>query len=75
MRYKVTVLDDHLTTLQLTTSKPDVYIKLTIYDNGDEVLSVSGKGTAVIPAFIFSKDRNSETDVSLVSRPGSKTCK
>lgn len=75
MRYKVVVTDDHLTTLQLTASKPDVYIKLSIFDNGEEITSVIGKGTAVIPAFIFMKDRLENTnDVSsLTSRPGSKT--
>ncbi|CAF0778069.1 unnamed protein product [Brachionus calyciflorus] len=73
MRYKVVVSDDHLTTLQLTTSKPDVYIKFTIYDNGEEILSVTGKGTAVIPAFIFMKDRDINENGQLQSRPGSKT--
>lgn len=69
MRYKVTVVDDHLTTLQFTTSKPDVYIKLAIYDNGEEMLNVVGRGNISVPAFIFMKDRNLEPDVS---RPGSK---
>ncbi|RNA11153.1 androglobin isoform X31, partial [Brachionus plicatilis] len=74
MRSKVVVSDDHLTSLQLTTSKSDVYIKFTIYDNGEEVLSVTGKGTAVIPAFVFMKDRDTQNDpTSLTSRPGSKT--
>jgi hypothetical protein len=75
MRYKVTVSEDHLTTLQLTTSKSDVYIKFTVYDNGQEVHSVSGKGMAVIPAFIFLKDRNAEPAEASHSRPGSKTCR
>jgi hypothetical protein len=73
MRHKVTVSDDHLTSLQITTSKPDVYVKLTIYDNGVEVLSSTGKGGAVIPAFIFLKDRTNTSSDSSGSRPGSKT--
>ena len=79
MRYKVAVNEDRLTSLQLTTSKNDVYIKLTIYDNGAEVFSTTGKGIAVIPAFIFLKDRSGGdaemTATTIQSRPGSKTCK
>lgn len=73
MRYKVTVSDDHLVSLQLTTSKTDAYLKFVIYDNGEEILSVHGKGTAVIPAFIFLKDREVAGDTA-TSRPPSKTC-
>ena len=79
MRYKVTVTgaDDHLTSLQITTSKPDVYVKLAIYDNGVEMLSATGKGCAVIPAFVFIKDRTLEVTSggSSSSRPGSKNRK
>jgi hypothetical protein len=75
MRYKVTVTDDHLVSLQITTSKTDVYLKFVIYDNGEEILSVHGKGTAVIPAFIFLKDREAANDTNATSRPPSKTCK
>lgn len=51
-----------------------MYIKFTIYDNGEEILSVTGKGSAVIPAFLFVKDRDNQNDPSsLISRPGSKT--
>ena len=76
LRYKVNVSEDHLTTLQLTTSKPDVYIKFTIYDNGDELLSVTGKGTVLIPVFLFLKDRGdgNSTEQPTSSRPASKTC-
>jgi hypothetical protein len=76
LRYKVAVNEDRLTSLQLTTSKTDVYIKLTIYDNGVEVFSTTGKGIAAIPAFIFLKDRlgdAEQTATSIQSRPGSKT--
>lgn len=70
------MVEDHLTTLQLTTSKPDVYIKFSIYDNGEEVLSVSGKGTALIPVFLFMKDRgDGSSEQPSTSRPASKTCK
>lgn len=72
MRYKAVVTEDQLITFQFSTSKPDVYIKLTIYDNGEEMLSVNGKGAACIPAFIFLKDHKNEPEIS---RPGSKTGK
>ena len=61
MRYKVTVNEDNLTTLQFSTSKADVNIKFAIYDNGELVLSVNGKGTALIPAFVFLKNRDAST--------------
>jgi hypothetical protein len=56
-------------------SKPDVYMKLSIYDNGEEIFNVSGKGIAVVPAFIFLKDKNDSaiSDYGATSRPGSKT--
>ncbi len=73
-RYKISVTEEHLATIQLTTSKPDVYIKMTIYNNGFELLSVTGKGTAIIPAFIFMKDKG-DTIADIASRPSSKTCK
>ena len=75
------VTEDRLTSLQLSTSKTDVYIKLSIYDYGEEVFSTTGKGVAIIPAFIFLKDRvageaeTSSTNINqpLSSRPSSKT--
>ncbi len=77
LRHKVIVAEDHLASLQLTVSKPDVYIKFTIYDNNEEVFTTTGKGVAVIPAFIFIKDRSensADNTLSNTSRPGSKTC-
>ncbi|XP_035685724.1 androglobin-like [Branchiostoma floridae] len=55
-RYAVKVTADHLVTLQLSTSKPDVYIQLQVLDHEEEVVSTQGKGHAVIPAFVFQKD-------------------
>ena len=75
LRYKVNVSDDHLLSLQMTTSKPDVYIKFSILDGEKEIFSVNGKGTAVIPAFIFLKDRGENNADGGASRPNSKTCK
>ena len=78
LRHKIIVTEDHLASIQLTASKPDVYIKFTIYDNGEEILTTTGKGIAVIPSFIFIKDRSensADNTLSNTSRPGSKTCR
>ncbi|XP_074663197.1 androglobin-like [Tubulanus polymorphus] len=55
-RYSVKVIEDHLTSLQVTISKPDVYVKLQVLDNEQELMSATGKGHVVIPSFIFHKD-------------------
>ncbi|XP_033740802.1 androglobin-like isoform X8 [Pecten maximus] len=73
-RYAVKVNEDHMppnvTSIQVNTSKQDVYIKLVVLDDEVEVASTTGKGHAVIPAFIFQKDidLNSED-----KRPSSRT--
>ncbi|CAG2214034.1 Androglobin [Mytilus edulis] len=56
LRYTVKVLEDHVGSIQLNTSKTDVYIKLTVLDKNVEVASTTGKGHAVLPAFIFYRD-------------------
>nr|XP_002124575.1 androglobin [Ciona intestinalis] len=53
LRYHMEVSANHIGSVQLETSKPDVYIKLQVLDNEEEVISVSGKGHCVIPAFYF----------------------
>ncbi|XP_051471014.1 androglobin [Apus apus] len=52
-RYSVKVTASHIATVQVQTSKPDVFIKLQVLDNEEEMVSVTGKGHAVIPAFKF----------------------
>jgi len=70
-RYIVKVLEEnHAVSLQLNTSKSDVYIKLQILDNEEEVCSLTGKGHVVLPSFIFQKDYNGEED----KRPSSRGC-
>ncbi|ESO89380.1 hypothetical protein LOTGIDRAFT_229226 [Lottia gigantea] len=59
LRYTVKVTEEHLASLQLNTSKTDVYIKLMVLDHEEEVASMTGKGHVVIPAFIFQKDHSS----------------
>ena len=62
VRYSVKVLEDHLTSIQVNTSKADVHIKLVVLNNEEEVASTRGKGHAVIPAFTFLKDINPDEE-------------
>ncbi|EOA99832.1 Uncharacterized protein C6orf103, partial [Anas platyrhynchos] len=66
-RYSVKVTAPHITTVQVQTSKSDVFFKLQVLDNEEEIVSVTGKGHAVIPAFNF---LSNETHLS---SNGSKT--
>ncbi|XP_072187407.1 androglobin isoform X2 [Excalfactoria chinensis] len=52
-RYSVKVATSHIATVQVQTSKSDVFIKLQVLDNEEEIVNVTGKGHAVIPAFNF----------------------
>ncbi|XP_064014258.1 androglobin [Pogoniulus pusillus] len=52
-RYSVKVTASHVATVQVQTSKADVFIKLQVLDNEEEMVNVTGKGHAVIPAFHF----------------------
>ncbi|KAG2467661.1 ADGB protein, partial [Polypterus senegalus] len=53
LRVFIKVTANHLATIQIQTSKPDVYIKLQILNNEKEVASSTGKGHVIIPAFTF----------------------
>ncbi|NXL41655.1 ADGB protein, partial [Podilymbus podiceps] len=66
-RYSVKVTASHVATVQVQTSKSDVFIKLQILDNEEEIVSVTGKGQAVIPAFNFLSNE------TLLSSQSSKT--
>ncbi|XP_052244735.1 androglobin-like isoform X7 [Dreissena polymorpha] len=61
-RYSVKVTEDHLASIQMNTSKSDVYVKLVVLNNEEEVASTLGKGHAVIPAFTFLKDINPDEE-------------
>ncbi|XP_048210208.1 androglobin [Perognathus longimembris pacificus] len=52
-RYSVKVALAHPVTIQVRTSKPDVFIKLQVLENEEIVVSTIGKGQAIIPAFSF----------------------
>ncbi|NXG07015.1 ADGB protein, partial [Sakesphorus luctuosus] len=64
-RYAVKVKAPHTVTVQVQTFKSDVFIKLQILDNEEEIKSVTGKGHAVIPVFNF---LNNESPLSSHSR-------
>ena len=68
------MLDDHLVSLQMMTSKPDVYIKLQILDHEEEIISAVGKGHVVLPAFVFQKD-NAALSEEENKRSSSRQCK
>ncbi|XP_076825894.1 androglobin-like isoform X2 [Clavelina lepadiformis] len=53
LRYHVKCSANHIGSLQLETSKPDVHIKFQILNNEEEIISTRGKGHCVIPAFYF----------------------
>ncbi|CAF4088818.1 unnamed protein product [Rotaria sp. Silwood2] len=88
-RYRITVADDfnqtgrnfHLASIQFSTSKSDVLIRLTVLNNNDEVVSVEGKGSVVLPAFLFMRDVTNAASsvvqapppIQPLSRPQSKT--
>ena len=67
----------HLASIQFSASKSDVLMRLTILNNNDEVASVDGKGSVVLPAFLFMRDvtnaAQSTTTAQPSSRPTSKT--
>nr|XP_033795634.1 androglobin isoform X2 [Geotrypetes seraphini] len=53
LRYGVKVDCDLTVTVHIQTSKSDVFLKVQILDNEEEVVSTTGKGQAVIPAYQF----------------------
>ncbi|VCX34309.1 unnamed protein product, partial [Gulo gulo] len=52
-RYSIKVALPHPVTVQVRTSKPDVFIKLQILENEEIIVSSTGKGHAIIPAINF----------------------
>ncbi|KAM5327023.1 androglobin isoform 4-T4 [Glossophaga mutica] len=52
-RYSVKVALQHPVTIQVRTSKPDVFVKLQVLENEEIAMSSIGKGQALIPAFYF----------------------
>jgi len=58
----VKVTDEHLVTVQLSTSKPDVRLRLSVSDNDQPVASVEAKGHAVLPVVILLPSTTPEDD-------------
>ncbi|XP_038078681.1 androglobin-like isoform X2 [Patiria miniata] len=57
MRYVVKPQEDHVASVQFSTSKPDVYVNLQVLDHEEVMATTTGKGHAVIPAFTFHRDK------------------
>lgn len=45
-----------MASVQFSASKSDVLMRLTILNNNEEVANVEGKGSVVLPAFLFMRD-------------------
>ncbi|NXY41508.1 ADGB protein, partial [Ceuthmochares aereus] len=79
LRYSVKVTASHVATVQVKTSKSDVFIKLQVLHNEEEIVSVTGKGHALIPAFNFLSNEkllsshSSETIIHSSTRRESET--
>ncbi|CAF0738248.1 unnamed protein product [Adineta steineri] len=60
-RYRVIFAEDinqtgrnfHLASIHFNTSKSDVLLRLTVFDNDEEIVSIEGKGCLVLPAILF----------------------
>ncbi|XP_038195393.1 androglobin [Arvicola amphibius] len=52
-RYSIKVSVAQCITIQVRTSKPDVFIKLQVLESEEIMVSTLGKGQAIIPAFYF----------------------
>ncbi|XP_066229144.1 androglobin isoform X1 [Saccopteryx leptura] len=76
-RYSVRVALPHPVTVHVRTSKPDVFIKLQILESEETVVSSTGKGQAIIPAFNFlggekSLSSQSSKQILLIHTPSKK---
>ncbi|XP_023564535.1 androglobin-like, partial [Octodon degus] len=52
-RYSVKVASAHPVTIQVRTSKPDVFIKLQVLESEEAMVNSLGRGQAIIPVFTF----------------------
>lgn len=73
-RYKVKVTEDIVSSIQFKTSKEDVFVLFQVIDNGVEIYSCEGKGSVLLPAMLFYKDRLITTDETknTLSSPNSR---
>lgn len=63
--YSVETTDEILATVELTTSKLNVAFRLSILDQGEEVLSKSGIGQVIIPMVRFLASKGERTAGSM----------
>ncbi|XP_066034990.1 androglobin [Chamaea fasciata] len=71
-RYFVKVTASQTATLQVETSKSDVFIKLQVLDNEKEIKSVIGKGNAVIPVFNFWRNQSIQLKTQQINHSNPK---
>lgn len=64
--YSVETTDEILATVELTTSRRNVAFRLSILDQGKEVLSKTGIGQVIIPMFRFLASKGESTAGSMV---------
>ena len=77
LRYRVTVADDvnqtgrnfHLASIQFSTSKSDVLMRLTILNNNEEIVHVEGKGNVVLPAVLFMRNVTNTINTAVHAPP------
>lgn len=62
--------DEILATVELTTSKLNVAFRLSILDQGEEVLSKTGMGQVIIPMFRFLASKGERAEGSMVVKEG-----
>lgn len=55
-RFSVKVTRDHIGTVQVQMTEPDIYVKLTVLDCEEEVASATGRAQAIVPIFRFLPD-------------------
>ena len=63
----------HLASIQFSTSKLDVSMRLTIFDNNEEIISVEGQGCLILPAVLFMRTITNTIRWHPLSKSTSKT--
>ncbi|XP_076445485.1 androglobin-like [Babylonia areolata] len=61
-RYTVKTSEDQLVSIQVSTSRTDVYLRLCVMDDDQELTSATGKGHVVLPAVILHRDLQAPTE-------------
>jgi hypothetical protein len=68
------VTQDHLATIQMSTSKADVQVKLSVIDDNEEMISSEGRGHVVLPSYIFRRDPATANEEPQQVQSSSRSC-